>query len=205
MTGFTRVMVIGVFALTLAGIGYFVWAVTTKKEVLPVMGDAGHVAGAFAFHNQAGQLITEKEVANKITVAEYFFTTCPGICKVMNGNLVEVYRRYKDNKNFSILSHTVDPETDSVAVLAAYASRMQAVAPAWQFLTGAKEDLYYAARQDYLLAVEDTVLAGSKEDFIHTEYVALLDRQRRIRGFYDATNKKSIEKLIVDIALLLKE
>lgn len=205
MTSVTRIITLSVFGLTLAGLIWLVARVLTGKKELPVLGEPGHVAGQFAFTNQAGQVLTEKDVAEKVTVAEYFFTTCPGICKVMNSNLAAVYQAFKGRNDFVILSHTVDPETDSVQVLAEYGKRINATLPTWELLTGPKEDLYKAARQDYLLAVEDKELAGTAEDFIHTEYVALLDKERRIRGFYDATNKESIQKLITGIRELLAE
>jgi protein SCO1 len=205
MTTVTKSIILGLFVITLAGAGWFLYSVFAGNRELPVLGEPGHKAGAFSFVNQKGKQITEQNIAGKVTVAECFFTTCPGICKVMSRHLQEVYKEFKDREGFAILSYTVDPETDSVPVLAAYAERLNAGLPTWQFLTGKKQALYKVVRQDYLLAVEDTVKAGSKEDFIHTEYVALLDRERRIRGFYDATNKKSVDKLIADIKLLLDQ
>ncbi|MBC8034016.1 MAG: SCO family protein [Chitinophagaceae bacterium] len=170
---------------------------------LPVLGEPGHTAGGFSFINQQGERVTEEAVKGKVTVVEYFFTHCTGICPVMTGNLRKVYDEYKGKKDFTILSHSVDPERDSVPVMAVFAARIGARPPTWQFLTGDKEALYKAARQDYLLAVEDTVTASLEQDFIHTEYVALLDKERKIRGVYNATDSTSIEKLIEDIKELL--
>jgi protein SCO1/2 len=205
MTSVSKMVTIAIVAISVAGLVWLAVTMFSNKHPLPVLGEPGHIAGAFAFLNQEGKTITQKDVAGKVTVAEYFFTTCPGICKVMNKNLVEVYEKFRGHHEFAILSHSVDPETDSVPVLAAYASRLKVSATNWHFLTGNKEALYAVARQEYLLAVEDTVITGTKDDFIHTEFVALLDRQRRIRGFYDATNKKSIDRLITDIKVLLDE
>lgn len=204
MTKVTKVVIIAFFGFTLAGLVYFLWSATGTKKELPILGEPGHTAGAFTFTNQKGQTVTEKDVTGKITIAEFFFTTCPGICKVMNKHLKEVYELFKSREDFIILSHTVDPENDSVQVLAGYANSMNATLPRWQFLTGNKTELYRTARQDYLLSVTDTIVT-IKEDFIHTEFVALLDKQRQIRGFYDATNKASIKKLKEDIQSLLLE
>jgi protein SCO1 len=168
---------------------------------LPVLGEPGHMAGSFSFVNQDGILINEKSVEYKVTLVEFFFTSCPSICPRMNENLKEVYKKFKPDKGFVILSHTVDPERDSVSVLKKYAERYSADAPGWEFLTGGKNALYQAASRDYLLAAADS--GGS--NFIHTQYVALVDRQRRIRGFYDGTNKESISKLESDIESLLKD
>ncbi len=171
------------------------------KNKLPVLGEPGHIAGSFSFVNQDGKQINEKSVENKVTLVEYFFTSCPSICPIMNENLKEIYKKFKQDTGFMILSHTVDPERDSVSVLKKYAQRFDAGTPGWEFLTGDKDALYKTASQDYLLAAVDS---GSS-NFIHTQYVVLLDRQRRIRGFYDATNKESISKLESDIKTLLKE
>ncbi len=188
---------IGILAI---GIFWFATAFLGNKNSLPVLGEPGHRAGAFSFINQDGKPITEKSVKNKVTVAEYFFASCPSICPVMNKNLEEVYEKFKGNPDFAILSHTVDPERDSVPVLNAYASRFNASAPGWEFLTGNKQALYNSATQDYLLSGGD-----SSSRFIHTQYVALLDKSRRIRGFYDMTNPATILKLNGDIQQLLKE
>ena len=205
MTRISKVVTLSIMGFSLLGLFFLLWHLTTNKKRLPILGEPGHVAGSFSFINQQGQTITEKDIARKVQVVEYFFTTCPGICKVMNSNLDKVFQYFKNRDDFVILSHTVNPETDSVPVLAAYASQLKATLPVWQFLTGEKATLYRAARQDYLLSVEDTVRTNTAEDFIHTEFVTLLDKSRRIRGFYDATNKEGIRKLIADIDLLLKD
>jgi protein SCO1/2 len=189
---------IGLLAI---GIFWFSSVFFGNRNSLPVLGEPGHRAGAFSFTNQDGKSITNKSVENKVTVAEYFFASCPSICPIMNKNLEEVYEKFKGNPDFVILSHTVDPERDSVPVLNAYANRFNASAPGWEFLTGAKQALYESATQDYLLAAADS---GSSQ-FIHTQYVALLDKSRRIRGFYDMTNAENIDKLDAGIRQLLAE
>jgi protein SCO1 len=172
-----------------------------RKNDLPVLGEPGHVAGSFSFINQDGKRITEKTVQNKVIVVEYFFTSCPSICPVMNSNMKLVYEKFKDVPDFMILSHTVDPERDSVLILKAYAKRFDADTPGWQFLTGAKDSLYKCASRDYLLSAVDS----SNNNFIHTQYVALLDKKRQIRAFYDFTNKESVLKMSSDIRQLLKD
>jgi protein SCO1/2 len=188
--------------IALSAFGSF-WLLSNAftKNKLPVLGEPGHIAGSFSFVNQDGEQINEKSVENKVTLVEYFFTTCPSICPRMNENLMAVYKKFKQDTGFMILSHTVDPERDSVSVLKKYAQRYDASTPGWEFLTGDKNALYKSATMDYLLSAADS---GSS-NFIHTQYLALLDRQRRIRGFYDGTNKKSIIKLESDIKSLLKD
>ncbi|GEP98509.1 SCO family protein [Chitinophaga cymbidii] len=204
MTKGSRIAVISLVTTTVLGIVLLAGYIIRSRNQLPVLGEPGHRAGAFAFVNQAGQTITEQDVAGKVTVVEYFFTTCPGICKLMNRNLERVYKTFHDQPDFMILSHTVDPEADSAPVLQAYASGFGAESGNWQFLTGNKDSLYRMARQEYLLSVEDAGKTGTVDDFIHTQYVCLVDRERRLRGFYDATDSLSVAALILDVGRLLK-
>jgi protein SCO1/2 len=197
----TKIAAFSMLAVLALGLIYFLSAAFADKTKLPVLGEPGHVAGAFSFLNQNGETVTERSVDNRVTVVEFFFTSCPSICPVMNGNLKELYEKFKTNPGFMILSHTVDPERDSVKTLKKYSLRFDASPPAWQFLTGNKDSLYQRASKDYLLAVEDS----SNSNFIHTQYVALLDKKRQIRGFYDLTNKENVGKMGAAIQQLLKE
>ncbi|HVM88991.1 MAG TPA: SCO family protein [Puia sp.] len=188
--------VIAVFA----GLVFFVFS--SKGSILPVLGDPGHAIGSFSFVDQDGRNITDKDVAGKIRVVEYFFTTCKSICPIMNSNLVMVQDAFKEKPDVIILSHTVNPSTDSVPVLKKYAGTMHAIPGKWEFLTGTKVALYQMAQHDYLLSADSTTEANEAGAFIHTQYVALIDKENRIRGFYDATDKKEINKLISDIKKL---
>ncbi len=194
-----KISAITIAALSALGLIWLLSIAFSNKNKLPVLGDPGHIAGSFSFTNQNGITINEKTVQNKVTLIEFFFTSCPSICPVMNANLKDVYQKFRLDTSFVILSHTVDPERDSASVLNEYAKRYGAGAPGWEFLTGDKNALYTSASRDYLLATADS----GNSNFIHTQYVALLDKQRRIRGFYDATNKESIPKLESDIGRLL--
>lgn len=197
----TKIAAFSMGAIFVMGLIYFLSVAFNHDNRLPVLGDPGHRAGEFSFLNQDGNRLTEKSVENKVTVVEFFFTSCPSICPVMNKNLRVVYERFKADSGFMILSHTVDPERDSVATLNKYAKRYEAATPGWQFLTGNRDSLYKRASVDYLLAVEDS----SNSNFIHTQYVALLDKKRQIRGFYDLTDKENIGRLDAGIRQLLKE
>jgi protein SCO1 len=165
-----------------------------------------HTILPFHLVNQNGEWITEKNVAGKILVVDYFFTTCPTICPLMNGKLMKINEHFKEGKKVMILSHTVWPEVDSVPVMKEYEGRFGADASTWQFLTGDKKHLYELARKSYLIvpdANDPNFSHGSENDFIHTENVALIDVKGRIRGYYDGTHDKDIEKLQKDIELLL--
>jgi protein SCO1 len=196
-----KISAITVLVLSVLGLIWFLSIAFSSKNKLPVLGDPGHIAGSFSFTNQDGNLVNEKTVQNRVTLVEYFFTSCPSICPVMNTNLKDVFEKFKQDTGFVILSHTVDPERDSASVLNKYAKRYGASTPGWEFLTGDKNALYTSASRDYLLAAVDS----GNSSFIHTQYVALLDKQRRIRGFYDATNKETMPKLESDITQLLKD
>ncbi len=186
---------------------YYNKDIRTRQETLRVLGNPGHTVGPFSFVNQDGKTITEQDVAGKIRVVEYFFTTCKGICPKMNENMNKVYEEFRGNKNVVILSHTVDPRKDTVEALKAYSLRFDADPAQWIFLTGDKKELYDIARYGYLVsASEDTATVDIQSDFIHTNYFALVDGHGRIRSkYYDGTDEVSVKELIKDIHILLKE
>lgn len=194
--------------LTIAFLGYSGYVLKAEKgsffgeEKLPILGTNGHMIGGFSFINQEGKTITNEDVKGKVYVAEYFFTTCTGICPKMNSNMTKVYAAYKDEPRFRILSHTVDPETDSIPVLKQYAEEHGADPQNWWFLTGTKKQLYKLARAGYM--VDDGTNTGD-EDFVHTQWFALVDGEGRVRGLYEGTKKPDVDKLIADISRLLKE
>ncbi len=194
---------IGIFLFLLAIVVLLIALILpSSKGSLPVLGEPGHTVGKFSFLNQDGNIVNDKTVAGKIRVVEYFFTTCKGICPVMNKNLKQVQQAFRDRDDVVILSHTVDPGTDKVPVMKKYADSMNAIPGHWIFLTGDKIDLYRMAQQSYLLSADTITDANKDNAFIHTQYVTLVDKQNRIRGFYDATNPESINKLIRDIGAL---
>lgn len=198
-----------------------------SKSNLPVINNVQD----FAFTDQNGKPVTQRNVEGKVYVAEYFFTTCRSICPKMNANMRRVYDAFKDEPGFMIISHTCMPETDSVPVLKAYEQRMLSGQPYthadgsyrltedtaaikkgglnttnWFFVTGDKEPLYKMARQSYM--IDNNKPDSSqliKDQFIHTQFFALVDKERRVRGIYDGLQNEEIEKLKHDIKDLLKE
>jgi protein SCO1/2 len=173
------------------------------KNALKVNDTTYHAIPGFTFTSQFNEPVTDQTVKNKIYVTEYFFTTCKSICPIMNQNLERVYKEFAKNDDFLILSHTVDPETDSVPVLKEYAAQHGITDKKWLLVTGPKTELYGLARKGYLLNAEEG--NGGEEDFIHTQNFALIDKERHIRGFYDGTDSLEINRLIQEIKLLLKE
>lgn len=203
--------------LLLIPASFIVWNIVSNKEnkparyldyfgpkrALKVNDTTYHYIPEFEFVDQDNDKVNLETVKNKIYVAEYFFTTCGSICPIMNNNLEKVYKEFKNNADFLILSHTVDPETDSVAVLKAYALEHGVKDKRWLFVTGSKPKLYELARKGYLLNAEEG--NGGEEDFIHTQNFALIDKEQHIRGFYDGTDSLEVNRLIQEIKLLTKE
>jgi len=176
-------------------------------EVLMERQGYGHTIGDFSFTNQDGDTITQKNVDGKVYVAEYFFTTCKSICPVMNEQMQRVHKVYQYEKDLKILSFTVDPMTDTVEQMKLYADEHGANSNQWHFLTGSKEDLYGLARKSFfvLKPAEAQNLGDAGSDFIHTNNFVLVDRESRIRGYYDGTSPTGVDSLLHDIGRLLKE
>jgi protein SCO1/2 len=123
----------------------------------------------------------------------------------MNKNMKEIYLQYKSNPQFLIISHTVDPENDSIPVLRHYADSLGAKTDNWWFVTGSKESLYKTARESYLLDDPKNSSVNIKEQFLHTQFFTLVDRQGRVRGIYDGIKKDEVKQLLTDINELLAE
>lgn len=159
----------------------------------------------FAFKDQEGRVITQKDVAGKVFVAEYFFTTCKGICPKMNGNLQKIAQAYAGEPDFKILSYTVDPETDTVGRMKRYADSLGADPRQWWFLTGRKDSLYRLARSSYMLDDPNNNAENIDKQFIHTQLVALVDKNGHVRKIYDTLKQEEMAELRKDIGRLLKE
>ena len=159
----------------------------------------------FSFINQDGKTVTEKDVLGKIYVAEYFFTTCKGICPKMNNNMKLVYEKFKDKSDFLILSYTCDPETDSAAQLKKYADSLGVNTNQWMFLTGRKDSLYTMARISYTIDDPANNLKSIDDDFLHTQFWALVDRNGDVRKIYDGLKGSEVRQLIKDAQRLLRK
>ena len=159
-----------------------------------------HRIADFSLQNQNGDTITQENYRDKIYVADFFFTTCPTICPIMTANLVEVQAALADDPEVLLLSHSVTPEIDSVAQLKKYAIEKGVNDAKWNLVTGDKKQIYELARKSYLAVQEDG--DGGPFDMIHTENFILVDKQRRIRGFYDGTKEEEMDRLLSDIEIL---
>jgi protein SCO1/2 len=159
----------------------------------------------FSFTNQDEKKVSEKDLENKVTVVEYFFTTCKGICPRMNNNLRTVYEEFKNDNDFLILSHTCDPATDSASQLKKYSDSLGVDTKKWMFLTGRKDSLYHMARHSYKIDDPKNDLNSIEDDFLHTQFMALINKKGDIVRIYDGLKKDEISKMKKEIATLLKD
>ena len=167
----------------------------------------GHTIRYFELKNQLGETITGRELDGKIYVADFFFTTCGGICPKMTKQMVRIQNEFKDNDRVMLVSHTVTPDHDTVEVMKKYADKYGADHTKWLFLTGNKKEIYGLARRAYFIvkAAQEGEDDGSGSDFIHTENFVLIDAKKRIRGYYSGIRESSVDSLMNDIRQLLEE
>ena len=182
----------------------------SPSDVNPKMVDASvkhiqsnHKIADFSLINQNGETITNKAYEGKIYIADFFFTRCQTICIAMAYNMSELQAHYKDDTDIMFLSHSVTPVMDSVSVLKAYADNKGVINGKWNVTTGSKKHIYELARKSYFAVLDEG--NGDENDFIHTEQFVLVDKDRRIRGYYDGTEKEDMKKIIADIVLLKEE
>lgn len=190
----------------------------SKNKKLPILGEHSivnktvngkevtdtiyHTISQFSFVDQNGDTIGPASFREKIYVADFFFTSCPTICPKMHYNMDRAYQHFKGNPGVAFLSHSIDPVRDSVPVLKDYAERLEVYGSQWHFVTGVKDSIY-AIAEDYLVsAAEDPDAPGG---YIHSGAFILIDKQGRIRAYYDGTDPGRVDRMIKDMDLLLKE
>ncbi|NER18989.1 SCO family protein [Spongiivirga citrea] len=214
---FSRYKVFGIVFLMLSIIIIFLFYNALKqKEKLPIINPNGvdsslvdssiqhkkkyHKIANFKLVNQNGDTITQEDYKDKIYVADFFFTTCQGICPIMTKNMGDVQKLILNDPEVKLLSHTVTPEIDSVAQLYKYATEKGVIGSKWNLVTGDKKQIYELARKSYMAVQDDG--DGGPYDMIHTENFMLVDKEKRVRGYYDGTKEEEIKKLLKDIKIL---
>jgi protein SCO1 len=172
----------------------------TKSKLPPIS-----YVQPFSFTNQDGKIVTQKDVEGKVYLANYFFTTCKSICPRMNNEVKKVYEHFKTEKDFLILSHTSDPATDSAAKLKKYADSIGVTTQNWIFLTGRKDSLYRQARLSYRIDDPNNNVKNIDDDFLHTQFLALVNKKGEVVKIYDGLRQAEITELIKDAEKLLRE
>ncbi len=163
-----------------------------------------HQIRPFKLINQENQSFTERDIEGKICVADFFFTTCPGICLKMTNSMSEIQKEFFNDDEILLLSHSVTPEKDSVPVLKQYAKEKKVDFKRWKLLTGNKNEIYDLGRKYYFVEEDEGVKKGN-DVFLHTENFILIDKQRHIRGIYNGLDPNSMQNLISDIKILKAE
>ncbi len=197
--------------LTSFSIVLLMQACISPESKLPILGarevvgtdSVYHVIAPFQFVDQDSTLVTNATVAGKIYVADFFFTSCRTICPIMKKQMLRVYEATTDMPDVLLISHTIDPEWDTVALLHDYAERLGVDSRRWHFVTGIKDSIYKIAQTSYYAtAMEDRT---EPDGFIHSGAFLLIDRKGRIRGKYDGTREEEVNQLVGDIKRLRRE
>jgi protein SCO1/2 len=173
------------------------------KEVREQGDTLYHKIPDFKFLNQDSLWVSQKNMAGKIYVADFFFTTCPTICPKMKTQLLRIYDKFAEDDRVRILSHTIDPEYDGVRVLKDYANKLNITSPRWNLVTGKKSDIYRLGEKSYMVTAQED--ANEEGGFVHSGAFILVDKNRHVRGIYDGTKEEDVNHLIEDMTLLLKE
>lgn len=162
-----------------------------------------HHVPPFQFTTSTNTQFGSKQLEGKIYIADFFFSRCPSICPTMTTQLMRVQSAFKDNKEIQLVSFTVDPENDTPEVLAAFASKYKANPGTWHFLTGQKDAIYKLAKEGFKISAMDDPAGG--EEFVHSDKLILVDQNKIIRGFYNGTDPKEVDRLITEVKVLLHE
>jgi protein SCO1/2 len=198
-------------ALVIPLLALFASCTKPAERPLPIYGERIVVNGDTVYHkirpfqfvDQDSSVVTNQTFKGKIYVADFFFTSCRTICPIMKTQMLRVYDSTKNDPNVLLLSHTIDPEYDTVALLHDFANRLGVESSKWHFVTGAKDSIYNVAQKSYFsTAMEDKT---EPDGFIHSGAFLLIDKDRRIRGKYDGTKEEDVNRLLADISKLEKE
>ena len=199
----TRILLVSSICLLLVSLAGFVWlhwllkqniSANNRRQSLPIYS----YLPSFVLTERNGKPLSLSDLRGKVWVADFFFTTCPGPCPRMSARMAELQRSLANEPDSRLVSITVDPSTDTPVVLSDYASRFHAQSDRWYFLTGNKPDIHRLAKEGFLVGGVDDVL-------LHSTRFMLVDRMGRLRGYYDSSDEESLENLLADVRMLLKE
>jgi protein SCO1 len=209
----------GIAMTVLLSMGWEGCAPAMKEQPLPIMGrrevvrtmvegvekvdTVYHTIPDYSFVNQDSAVVTPQTFEGNIYVSDFFFTSCPTICPIMKTQMLRVYEHIADMPDVRILSHSIDPEYDTVALLRDFAERLGVSSAKWHFVTGEKEKIFEVGQKGYMVtAQEDSSEPGG---YLHSGAFVLVDKQRRVRGYYDGTKEDQVDRLIRDLDKLRRE
>lgn len=205
--------------LYISAVALFFSACDSQPQKLPILGNREaviktvngkevtdtlyHQIPDFEFINQDSVKVTQKDFEDKIYIADFFFTTCPTICPKMKTQMLRIYEKYKDNPKVGILSHSIDPRHDTPAVLREFMNNLGIKSKMWQMVTGDKAKIYEIGQKSYMVsATDDPTQPGG---VVHSGAFILVDKNRHIRGIYDGTEPTKVDRLMIDMEVLLNE
>ncbi|PWK27299.1 protein SCO1/2 [Arcicella aurantiaca] len=205
--------------LYIYAVAFFLSACDSQPQKLPILGNREavtktvngkevtdtlyHQIPDFEFINQDSVKVTQKDFAGKIYIADFFFTTCPTICPKMKTQMLRIYEKYKNNPKVGILSHSIDPRHDTPAVLREFMNNLGIKSKMWQMVTGDKAKIYEIGQKSYMVsATDDPTQPGG---IVHSGAFILVDKNRHIRGIYDGTEPAKVDRLMIDMEILLNE
>lgn len=163
----------------------------------------GEVTQDFQFHNQDNEIVTKAIFNDKVVITDFFFTTCPSICPIMKRQMIRIYEAYPDQPDLLLFSHTIDPEHDTVEILKNYSEGLGIKTEKWQLVTGPQEEIFEVAKNNYMLgALKDENSPGG---YIHSGSFVLIDKNQKIRGYYNGTDAKEVDQLILDLKEFVDE
>lgn len=162
-----------------------------------------HTISDFRFVNQDSAIVTNATFEDKIYITDFFFTSCPTICPIMKQQMLRIYAAYEDNPQVVLLSHTIDPTYDTVALLHDFAERLGVSSDKWHFVTGDQDEIYDIGEKSYLSVMAEE--EGAPGGYIHSGAIILVDKERRIRSVMDGTVPEQVDVMIGDIQRLLDE
>jgi len=180
------------------------WSSCGKQQptTLPFIGDRVDLDGSkvvhkirpFSFTNQLGTVVNNETYKNKIHIVDFFFTSCPTICPYVAAQMKRIQEHTSDYGDVMLISHTIDPKRDSIAILKQYADKIGADHNLWHFLRGPKDEIMEIANEDYFIAALDSPDAPG--GFDHSGKIILLDKEAKIRGFCDGTDPDSVTEFL---------
>ncbi|GMQ24752.1 hypothetical protein Aoki45_14340 [Algoriphagus sp. oki45] len=180
---------------------YFENGVENPFQECPSTDSGQHFIPEFSFLNQNGESLGRAEMEGKITIVDFFFTSCPSICPLMSKEMERVNDMFRDEPKVQIMSISIDPEYDTPEILKEYAERHNAIPGKWHFLSGPKEETYQLAKCGFVLPTLDG--NGVPDDFVHSDKFVLIDDMGRIRGYYSGTDREAVDLLMLETKVLL--